>query len=143
MKEKEIFRKFMLAGHGRCFRLLEHHHEEYKDLILYGCLHDISFDLQCEGSRSQFMYNLVLEYENYQDFLNPVIEKFLSDDVDTDWHLMHHLLDLLELFAFDNHNDSAEQALKNKYQQMYEIIINSGYNYSMPRHIRLGLSFNF
>ena len=123
MKEKEIFRKFMLAGHGRCFRLLEHHHEEYKDLILYGCLHDISFDLQCEGSRSQFMYNLVLEYENYQDFLNPVIEKFLSDDVDTDWHLMHHLLDLLELFAFDNHNDSAEQALKNKYQQMYEIIM--------------------
>ncbi|MBE6876686.1 MAG: hypothetical protein E7496_08240 [Ruminococcus sp.] len=123
MKEKEIFRKFMLAGHGRCFRLLEHHQEEYKDLILYGCLHDISFDLQCEGSRSCFMYNLVLEYENYQEFLNPAIKKFLSDDVDTDWHLMHHLLDLLELFAYDNHDASAEQALKDKYQQMYEIIM--------------------
>lgn len=29
------------------------------------------------------------------------------------------------------------------FKQMYEIIVNSGYNYSMPRHIRLGLSFNF
>jgi outer membrane receptor protein involved in Fe transport len=27
--------------------------------------------------------------------------------------------------------------------QMYSLIVNSGYNYSMPRHIRLGLSFNF
>ena len=29
------------------------------------------------------------------------------------------------------------------YIQMYELIVNSGYNYSMPRHIRIGLSFNF
>ncbi len=123
MSEKEIFKNFMLAGHGRCFRLLENHQEEYKNLILYGCLHDISFDLQCEGSRSQFMYNLVLEYDNYHEFLNPVTEKFLSDEVDTDWHLMHHLLDLLELFAYDNHDKEAEQALKEKYQQMYEIIM--------------------
>ena len=27
--------------------------------------------------------------------------------------------------------------------QMYSLLVNSGYNYSMPRHIRLGLSFNF
>ena len=27
--------------------------------------------------------------------------------------------------------------------QMYSLIVNSGYYYSMPRHIRLGLSFNF
>ena len=29
------------------------------------------------------------------------------------------------------------------YIQMYQLIVNSGYNYSMPRHIRLGMSFNF
>ena len=29
------------------------------------------------------------------------------------------------------------------YIQMYELIVKSGYNYSMPRHIRLGMSFNF
>ena len=29
------------------------------------------------------------------------------------------------------------------YIQMYSLIVNSGYNYSMPRHIRLGMSFNF
>ena len=27
--------------------------------------------------------------------------------------------------------------------QMYQLIVNNGYYYSMPRHIRLGLSFNF
>ncbi|MBR0485303.1 MAG: hypothetical protein IJJ69_11080, partial [Oscillospiraceae bacterium] len=31
--------------------------------------------------------------------------------------------DLLELFAYDSHDTSAEQALKKKYQQMYEIIM--------------------
>ena len=29
------------------------------------------------------------------------------------------------------------------YIQMYQLIVNSGYYYSMPRHIRVGLSFNF
>jgi hypothetical protein len=29
------------------------------------------------------------------------------------------------------------------YIQMYELYVNSGGNYSMPRHIRVGLSFNF
>ena len=29
------------------------------------------------------------------------------------------------------------------YIQMYELYVNSPYNYSMPRHIRLGLSINF
>ena len=29
------------------------------------------------------------------------------------------------------------------YIQMYQLYVNSGYNYSMPRHIRLGLSINF
>lgn len=27
--------------------------------------------------------------------------------------------------------------------QMYSLMVNSGYNYSMPRHIRIGMSFNF
>jgi len=123
MTEKEIFEKFMFAGHGRCFQLLEHHHEEYRDLILYGCLHDISFDLQCEDSRSLFIYNLILQYEDYHYFLNPAIQKFLSEEINTDWHLMHHLTDLLGLFAYDYHEKSAEQALKDKYQQMYKIIM--------------------
>ena len=29
------------------------------------------------------------------------------------------------------------------YIQMYEILVNNCYYYSMPRHIRIGLSFNF
>jgi len=29
------------------------------------------------------------------------------------------------------------------YIQMYQLYVNSGYNYSMPRHIRLGMSINF
>ncbi|MBR1529546.1 MAG: hypothetical protein IJ642_09635 [Oscillospiraceae bacterium] len=123
MTNKEKFKNYMLAGHGRCFSLLEHHQEEYRDLILYGCLHDIAFDLQCEDTRSLFIYNLILQYEDYSYFLNPAIQKFLSEEVNTDWHLMHHLTDLLGLFAYDYHEKSAEQALKDKYNQMYEIIM--------------------
>ena len=36
-----------------------------------------------------------------------------------------------------------EQIDPQAFIQMYQLIVNSGYNYSMPRHIRVGLSFNF
>lgn len=117
------FRQYMLCGHGRCFSLIQKDRELYRENVLYGCLNDISYDLQCEGSRGQFMYNLALEYEEYDYFLDAAIEKFLSADINEDWHLINHLCELIDMFAHDNGDISAEKALDAKYRELYGLLM--------------------
>lgn len=118
-----IFRQYMLCGHGRCFSLISQNKELYRETVLYGCLNDITYDLQCEGSRAQFMYNLALEYDDYDYFLNAVIEKFRSPIVNEDWHIINHLVDILDYFAQDNNDKSAENAIEAKYHELYDKIM--------------------
>lgn len=118
-----LFRQYMLCGHGRCFSLINEDKELYRETVLYGCLNDISYDLQCEGSRGQFMYNLALEYEDHKYFLDAVIEKFCSSEVNYNLHLMNHLCDIISLFAHDNGDRSAENALEDKYKELYGLLM--------------------
>ncbi|MDE5583172.1 MAG: hypothetical protein K2J08_05665, partial [Ruminococcus sp.] len=118
--KSEKFMHYMMCGHGRCFSALESNKEKFREIVLYGCLNDITFDLQCEGSRGLFMYNLALQYDDFHYFLDSAIEKFLSPSVDCDWHLISHLCDFISLFADDYGDKSAEKALSEKYAQIYE-----------------------
>lgn len=120
---KEDFRQYMLCGHGRCFSVTDDELQQFREIVLYGCLNDISFDLQCEGSRGLFMYNLALQYEDYNYFLQPAIEKFLSVEVCDDWHLINHLADFIDYFASDYNDKSAQKAIKEKYKQLYELLM--------------------
>lgn len=120
---KESFRHYMLCGHGRCFSATDEELQQFRDIVLYGCLNDISFDLQCEGSRGLFMYNLALQYEDYNYFLKPAIEKFLSAEVCDNWHLINHLCDFIDYFASDYNDKSAQKAIKEKYKQLYELLM--------------------
>lgn len=118
MDETEQFRHFMLAGHGRTFALLEGNEEAFRETVLYGCLHDISFDMQCEGSRGLFMYNLALQYEKPDYFLSRAIEQFMYEEINTNWHEINHLCDFIEAFAGDG-NAAAQKAIEDKYEQLY------------------------
>lgn len=121
--KREDFRHYMLCGHGRCFSATDSELENFKDIVLYGCLNDITYDLQCEGSRGLFMYNLALQYENYNYFLQPAIEKFLLPEVSDDWHLINHLCDFIELFAEDYGDVSAKNAIEEKYSRLYNLLM--------------------
>jgi len=123
MKIKKEFEHYMLCGHGRCFSLLDNNKELFRDIVLYGCLNDISFDLQCESSRGLFMYNLALEYNDYDYFLKAVIQKFLSPEVNEDWHIINHLGDFVMLFAYDYGDKNAVKAMETKYQELYKLIM--------------------
>lgn len=120
---KKDFRQYMLCGHGRCFSATDDELQQFRDIVLYGCLNDISFDLQCEGSRGLFMYNLALQYEDYNYFLQPAIEKFLSAEVCDNWHLINHLADFIDYFVMDYKEVSARNAMKEKYKQLYELLM--------------------
>ena len=123
MDKKQLFKHYMLAGHGRAFGLLCDNKEEFREIVLYGCLNDIAFDMQCEGSRGWFMYNLALQYEDYDYFLTRAIEKFLSADVNTDWHIICHLCDFIDYFASDNGDAHAKNAIDRKYDELYALIM--------------------
>ncbi|MDE6665510.1 MAG: hypothetical protein K2K14_04880 [Ruminococcus sp.] len=120
---KKDFRQYMLCGHGRCFSATPDELENFREIVLHGCLNDISFDLQCEGSRGLFMYNLALQYEDYNYFLKPAIEKFLSPEVCDDWHLINHLADFIDYFADDYGDKSAQKAIAEKYKQLYRLLM--------------------
>ncbi|MBO5103458.1 MAG: hypothetical protein J6B74_00125 [Ruminococcus sp.] len=122
---KEDFRQYMLCGHGRCFSATDDELQQFREIVLYGCFNDISFDLQCEGSRGLFMYNLALQYEDYNYFLQPAIEKFLSVEVCDDWHLINHLCDFIECFASDYKDESAHKAIEEKYIQLYNLLMST------------------
>lgn len=123
MDKKQLFKHYMLAGHGRAFDLLYGNEEEFREIVLCGCLNDIAFDMQCEGSRGWFMYNLALQYEDYDYFLTRAIEKFLSADVNTDWHIICHLCDFIDYFASDNEDVHAKNAIDKKYDELYALIM--------------------
>ena len=128
MDKREEFKHYMLAGHGRAFKLLENNRKTFRDIVLYGCLNDISFDMQCEGSRGYYMYNLVWEYGDSEYFLKQAIEKFLTDDINDDWHTICHLCDFIRLFAENNKDKNALDALLKKYDDLYSIIMSSRYS---------------
>lgn len=120
---RQDFKQYMLCGHGRCFSATDDELENFRDIVMYGCLNDISFDLQCEGSRGLFMYNLALQYDDYNYFLQPAIEKFLSPEICNDWHLINHLCDFIDYFASDYNDESAQKAIVEKYKQLYNLLM--------------------
>lgn len=120
--KQKNFKQLMLSGHGRCFHILADDPQPYKGIVMYGCLHDISFDMQCEGSRGLYMYNLARKYDNAEEFLHAAAEKFLTPKVNDDWHTFEHLCDFISCFAADG-NSHAENILEKKYAELYSLIL--------------------
>ena len=120
IKRKE-FLHYMHCGHGRCFQFLQsaQDRELFRDLVLDGCLHPFAFDLQCEGSRGEFMYRLASVYQDFDYFLQPVTEKFLHPDTNDNWHLLTHMCD----FIAASDDPAYFQILEQKYQDLYQQIM--------------------
>jgi len=56
-KFKEAFRR----GLGSTYLELKscNHIDDYKDVVLWCCLHDTCYDSQCEGGRGIYLYNAI------------------------------------------------------------------------------------
>lgn len=112
---KRDFKKYMSQGLGRCVLCLEgsQNVEKYKDTVLYGCLHNLSYDLQCEGTRAAYVYRLAKCFADTDCFLDAIIKKFeaLPERRDADFK---HLADMLECYVADG-SKAAQTALDKKY----------------------------
>jgi hypothetical protein len=113
---KSEFKKAMMRGLGRCVIELDENDniEQYRDIVLWGCLHNLSYDTQSEGTRSEYMYSLQNKFnDDYFEF--KIIGMFMKEKMDS-W-LFDHFANLLYLFAKDG-SEKSYQSLYNKYGDM-------------------------
>lgn len=114
----------MQQGLGRCNIVLQKSEkiEKYKDVVLWGCLHNLAFDTQCEGTRADYVYKLTKYFSDDEYFLNPIVEAFEKYKSKDQWEF-HHLTWLLQCFAADE-NKHAFEALQKKYKFLHSRLIN-------------------
>ncbi len=105
----------MQQGLGKCYLELYLSKDilKYKDTVLWGCLHNLSFDTQCEGTRAAYVYQLASFFDDIDYFLLPTLEAFRNIPRRADW-LFSHFCELLMLFAADG-SKQAHDALLEKY----------------------------
>ncbi|HEY9059527.1 MAG TPA: hypothetical protein VIO64_03340 [Pseudobacteroides sp.] len=114
---KEAFRR----GLGSAYLELKNSKcpEEYKDIVLWCCLHNTCYDMQCEGSRGTYLYNAISLYEDKSFFEDAIIKNFEKKKLDT-W-LFDQLCDLLYQFANDG-SKHAREALYKKYDVLFTLL---------------------
>ena len=134
----------MQQGLGRCAVALKSSQdaEKYKDTVLWGCLNNLSYDLQCEGTRAGYVYSLTTYFNDTDYFLSPVIEAFDALPRRSD-ELFAHLCDLLLEFAKAG-NNNAKDALVKKYGELLASLESKrnfrGYDYERDRLERIAIS---
>ena len=120
---------YLAAGHGRGYEIVKAAPEKYRKYVMDLCLRDSSFDLQSEGSRAVYAYDLSMLYHDYTPFMRKAIQKFMSESTVADWHATYHLCDLLMLYAFESHEKSAAGAIWLQYEKLYKIMMTKRFSY--------------
>ncbi|MCQ2430208.1 MAG: hypothetical protein MJ192_07755 [Clostridia bacterium] len=116
---ERTFRYAMRRGLGRCVAELRTcpDPEKYRRAVLWGCLHNLSFDTQCEGTRARYVYALVRCFPDPESFAGPTVESFRTLSGRDTW-LFCHFTDLLVCFAADG-SPAALDALRSRYDELY------------------------
>ncbi|MDE6568158.1 MAG: hypothetical protein K2K70_10565, partial [Lachnospiraceae bacterium] len=119
---KKEFKWAMQCGLGRCIQELKTcgNIEKYRDIVLWGCTHNLAYDAQCEGTRSYYLYKLVKCYPDIDFFVDAVIPYFYRSIAKSDWSFAQ-FCDFLGLFAGEG-NQTALHALQENYRRMYTLL---------------------
>ena len=126
---RKDFKQYMQQGLGRCVLTLRisNNIEKYRDIVLWGCLQNLAYDTQCEGTRAAYIYRLVSCFHDDAYFIKPTIAAFLKLPRHLDC-TFEHFCELLRLFA---ENGSVEA--KNTLYEEYNILLSS---LTAKRHFR-------
>jgi hypothetical protein len=118
---KNQFKEAFKRGLGSAYLELKNskHPEDYIDVVLWCCLHNTCYDMQCEGSRGHYLYSAISLYEDKSFFEEEIIKSFEKKNIDT-W-LFDQLCDLLFLFAI-NGSERAREALYKKYHTLFTLL---------------------
>lgn len=111
---KEQFKHSFYRGLGSAIIELEQCSDKsrYRDTVLYGCIHNTTYDMQSEGDRAFYLYRAIKLYGDMNSFEDSIITRF--ENVRLDLWLFNQLTSLLCLFAKDG-SEKARKALNDKY----------------------------
>jgi hypothetical protein len=79
------FKRVLDIGLGRTILFLDTNDSgPHRDAILYACLHNTSYDRQCEGSRSEYILDVIAHTNDFAFYRNEILDALgkLSDEVD-------------------------------------------------------------
>jgi len=87
----------------------------FHDIILYGCLHNTTYDMQCEGDRGWYLHQAAKLSGNEMAIEDAVCQKFFR--IGKDVWLFDQLTSILYHFAV-NGSETARNALYRQYDNM-------------------------
>lgn len=93
--------------------------EKYMDIVLWCCLRNTRYDMQCEGGRGSFLYKAICLYEDKSCFEEAIIRKFMQKNLDTG--LFSQLCELLYLFAAEG-STKPRETLYEKYNALLGLL---------------------
>lgn len=116
---KTAFRKNFLRGLGSALLELQSSDDpsRFYDAVLYGCLHNTTYDMQCEGNRGWYLHQAAKLVKNAT-----TIERVVSDKIfciRKDSRLFEQMASLLYNFAADG-SDNARKTLYQQYVSMLQ-----------------------
>lgn len=129
------FHNALLQGKGSCILAVRGNPEAYRDEVLWACGNLVSFDTQCEGTRSWFVYTMVETYPDRERFVRAAADALDGLPIDGDWHLYGFLCALLARFLEDGSTD-AWNALRRKYSALYHSLRCDGPPEELVWHVR-------
>lgn len=118
---KKKFKTALLRGQGRCILAVKDNPKKYRDLVMWACGNNLSFDTQCEGSRAWYVHELVSFYPDTMPFVEVAVKGLEKSRSDGSWRILY-LSELLSHFVLDG-CEIAKVALENKYQQLYDSLM--------------------
>lgn len=142
---KNQFKTYLNQGLGRCILALndKKQRERFKDCILKACLKSNCYDMQSEGTKTEYIFNAISFYEDKNYFIDPIICTFekLNEKQSEDFT---HLSELLTLFALDGY-ENCFNALVKKYQNLQHKLLKAkktkSYDFSRDAFDRLCICF--
>ena len=88
--------------------------EMYRDAVMKSSIKDIAYDTQVEGTKGYYLYTAIKTFDNHDEFLNHIAEKFSKRLY---WRLSEQLYDMLCCFSNDGYQ-AASEAFENKYNEL-------------------------
>jgi len=110
---KKQFKHDFLRGLGSALLVLKtcKNPQQYYDIVHYGCLHNTTYDMQCEGDRGWYLFQAA-QIVGEHDILKDVIARYARSF--TDYWFYNQLTSILFNYA-EKGNEDARSALYDKY----------------------------
>lgn len=121
---KKQFQYDLQRGLGSCVLALKNmsdsEKERFQPLVLWGCSRDMAYDAQCEGCRSFYLYELIMEFADITPFLDRIEKNLIHSMYSSGWEFAQDC-NLLAFFVSDR-NKRAWRILTHCYDTLLQIL---------------------